>query len=676
MLLTKIILQDYGVYRGKNEFDFTCTKDKPVILIGGTNGAGKTTLFESVMLCLYGAYATGNRSTKKSYEQMLAKRIHRYAGSSAQADFASITVQFVVFHSGKEIEYRVNRVWKKSHTGIDEQLLVHKRHSQEQFLPLDTVEESYWQSFIKDLIPKGVANLFFFDGEKIVKIAKEEKEDFAIKESFKSLLGLDVVEQLQTDLQTNMMKNLVGGESTLQDEYDRYKKEREEYNKTNTMLQERLAQKQNEFDSLQMKIEGLESSISKIGGEFASARESAKSNLVEKKTIYSTVEKRMYENCATYLPFSLIPELLDSIKSSIEEDQAILQERLGSSAVIAELDKIRSKIESKEFFEGLKMDNIQTDSMRERLLGLFTGKRIQDDKNELFGFSSIQAARILHSIHEANHSALSKLSADTRELVDVGREIEMLERTLASAASDDEVGPMVSELGRLNSTSGELRAEMNHMEEKLSSNMAMRTHIDAKLRGIVKQMYQNEKSKDRVVLTQNVQSVLDEFLEKIKSGKLQLLEQYLLEGTQLLMHKKRFIEKITIDPDTFQVSLYDGNDQPIPKDMISEGEKQMFATAILWALARTSGKSLPFMIDTPLARLDGEHRTNIVGKFLPFASHQVIVFSTNKEIEHEYYEMLKPYISKSYVLRFSEDGTTRSREGYFWNELGEKISAI
>ena len=676
MLLTKIILQDYGVYLGKNEFDFTCTRDRPVILIGGTNGAGKTTLFESVMLCLYGTYATGSRRTKKSYEQMLAKRIHRYAGSSAQADFASITVQFVVFNSGKEVEYRVNRMWKKSNSGIDEQLLVHKRYPHEQFLPLDTVEESYWQSFIKDLIPKGVANLFFFDGEKVVKIAKEEKEDFAIKESFKSLLGLDVVEQLQTDLQTNMMKNLVGGESTLQDEYDKYKKEKEEYNKTNSMLQERLAQKQNEFDSLQMKIEGLESSISKIGGEFASARESAKSNLAEKKMIYSAVEKRMHENCAEYLPFSLIPELLDSVKSSIEEDQAILQERLGNSAVMEEIDKIRSKIESKEFFEGLKMNHIQTDNMRERLLGLFAGKEIQDDKNELFGFSSIQAARILHAIHEANHSALDRLSADTRELVSIGREMEMLERTLASAASDDEVGPMVSELGRINSASGELRAEMNHMEEKLSSNMAMCTHIDAKLRGIVKQMYQNEKSKDRVVLTQNVQSVLDEFLEKIKSGKLRLLEQYLLEGTQLLMHKKRFIEKITIDPDTFQVSLYDGNDHPIPKDMVSEGEKQMFATAILWALARTSGKSLPFMIDTPLARLDEEHRTNMVGKFLPFASHQVIVFSTNKEIEREYYEMLKPYISKSYVLRFSEDGTTRYREGYFWNEQGEKISAV
>lgn len=675
MLLTKIILQDYGVYRGKNEIDFTCTRDKPVILIGGTNGAGKTTLFESVMLCLYGISAVGKRCTKKSYEQLLAKRIHRYTGSSLHADFASITVQFVVFHAGKETEYKVNRMWKKSSIGIEENLFVYKRHSQEQFLPLDTVEESYWQSFIKELIPKGVANLFFFDGEKIAGIAKEEKEDFAIKESFKSLLGLDVVEQLQTDLQTNLMKNLTSSTSTLQSDYDKHKAEKEKYTTSNTLLQERIAQKQNELDTLQIKIDDLESDISKIGGEFASARESAKTKLAEKKLEYSIVEKRMHENCSGYLPFSLIPKSLNTVKSSIEKDQDILQERLGKIAVKSELAKIKLAIESDKFFDGIPIDNDTMQNMRKRVLQLFGDNVISQDKNETFGFSSIQATRILHTIHEANHSALEKLSADTKEIVSIGAEIERLEKTLASAASDDEVGPLVSELGKLHSESGELGAEINHMEEKLSSNTAMCTHIDSKLRGIVEQMYQNEKSATKITLTQNVQAVLDKFLEKINISKLKLLEQYLLECTQLLMHKKNFIEKITIEPYTFKVSLFGANNSPISKDMLSEGEKQMFVTAVLWALARTSGKSLPFMIDTPLARLDEEHRTNIVEKFLPIASHQTVVFSTDKEIEYEYYEMLKPYIAKSYVMRFSEDGTKCSA-GYFWNKQGEKLTAV
>ena len=42
MLLTKITINDFGVYRGRNEFNFKTTSDKPIILCGGGNGAGKT----------------------------------------------------------------------------------------------------------------------------------------------------------------------------------------------------------------------------------------------------------------------------------------------------------------------------------------------------------------------------------------------------------------------------------------------------------------------------------------------------------------------------------------------------------------------------------------------------------------------------------------------------------
>ena len=86
------------------------------------------------------------------------------------------------------------------------------------------------------------------------------------------------------------------------------------------------------------------------------------------------------------------------------------------------------------------------------------------------------------------------------------------------------------------------------------------------------------------------------------------------------MHKKNFIDKVLINKDTFEITLYRENNDPIPKDILSKGEQQMFATAILWALAKTSGKPLPFMIDTPLARLDVDHRHNLVDRFFPTAT--------------------------------------------------------
>ena len=679
MLLTKAILQDFGVYRGKNEFDFTCTEDRPVILIGGTNGAGKTTLFESVMLCLYGISSAGKRRSKKAYEQFISKKIHRYAGSAAQADFASVTIQFKFYHAGRETEYRVNRAWQREGAGIRESLSVRKRHGGGQFVPLDTVEESYWQSFIKDLIPRGVANLFFFDGERVVEVAREEREDFAIKESFKSLLGLDTVEQLRTDLQINLMRNLTGGGSALQDEYEKYRSEREEYATSNAKLAERLAQKQNESDRLEDEIEAIEVKVSRIGGEFATERESAKERLAAKRQEYDHAKKRIQEGCAGSLPFSLIPDRLEEIRTLIAKDLEIRQEKASAQTAISMIDSIKSLMESGQFWDGLGLDGTKANLVRKRVSELLDRSMTapEHDREEAFGFSDSQAAGIIRTIDEANHAALDRLAVDTQEVVALGQEIEKLEKTLVSAASDDEIGRMVSELGSLNSQAGEIRAEMSHMEERVSSNAAMCSHIDGKLRDVVGRMYQDEKSRVKVRLTQDVQGVLDEFLEKIKAGKLKLLEQYLLENMQLLMRKKRFIERAEIDPETFRVGLFGPGGQQVPKDVLSEGEKQMFATAVLWALAKTSGRPLPFMIDTPLARLDEGHRTNIVEKFLPLASHQTVVFSTDREIELEHYDALKPYLARSYVMEFSEeDGSTTCREGYFWNERGEREVAV
>ncbi|MCV0412401.1 AAA family ATPase, partial [Nitrosarchaeum sp.] len=79
--MTKVTLNDLGVYRGRNEFDFKTTPECPVILCGGTNGAGKTTLFESIMLCLYGQNSFEQKITLKQYHASILRSIHRYLGT-------------------------------------------------------------------------------------------------------------------------------------------------------------------------------------------------------------------------------------------------------------------------------------------------------------------------------------------------------------------------------------------------------------------------------------------------------------------------------------------------------------------------------------------------------------------------------------------------------------------
>ena len=106
-----------------------------------------------------------------------------------------------------------------------------------------------------------------------------------------------------------------------------------------------------------------------------------------------------------------------------------------------------------------------------------------------------------------------------------------------------------------------------------------------------------------------------------------------------------------------------------PKHRLSAGEKQLLAISFLWGLARVSGRNLPIAIDTPLGRLDSSHRSNLVERYFPTASHQVILLSTDTEITEEHVKKLRTQdvIAREYLLRYSStDKGTTIENGYFW----------
>ena len=682
MIITKVVLKDYGAYGGRHEFDLAPARGRPVILIGGANGAGKTTLFEAVPLCFYGIASTGRRTTKKAYERLLAMRLHHCRKSRTAADHASVTVRFRFFHNSRETEYEVERSWRSEHGRIAERLDVKKRDGgggHGAFEPLDVIEESYWQSFIGDLIPRGIVRLFFFNGEKIARMAREGAEDATIRASFKSLLGIEVAEQLHADLQTNMMRNLSEDDKILREDLSKCEASRDEAARTVERLHERLAQKQTEADAIRAEIDGAESAISKLGGEFASGRADARTRLEVKRAQHGEICRKIRDVCSDALPLALIPEDLSSLSGQIDADRYAAQERAGGKIADGRLDSVLSR------FGEAALDGTGISTKQRRAINSALSSIIRDEKKkslpppgQVFDFSESQAAAVKGMVGRVGAILLPALAEETARLVDADREIAVLEEVLARAPRDDEIGSLVSKVGELHSQYGELRAEMNHIEEKISSNRALQNHLDSKMRGLLSEARKNKKSREQIDLARSVQTVLEEFIGGLRTKKIRLLEQYLLDAAGTLMHKKHLIEKVRIDPKTFEITLYGGGDNDsrssnaiLPKDLLSEGEKQMFATSVLWALARTSGRPLPFMIDTPLARLDQSHRTNLVERFLPAASHQILILSTDTEIERWEQQKLKPYTARSYIItNDGDDGTARCRRGYFWDDDG------
>jgi len=114
------------------------------------------------------------------------------------------------------------------------------------------------------------------------------------------------------------------------------------------------------------------------------------------------------------------------------------------------------------------------------------------------------------------------------------------------------------------------------------------------------------------------------------------------------------VHRVQIETKTFSLSLFDYEGQPVPKHRLSAGEKQLLAIPLLWGLARASGRQLPVAIDTPLGWLDSSHRNNVVDRYFPQASHQVLLLSTDTEIGKAEVKQLRENgaIAREYLLQY------------------------
>lgn len=160
---------------------------------------------------------------------------------------------------------------------------------------------------------------------------------------------------------------------------------------------------------------------------------------------------------------------------------------------------------------------------------------------------------------------------------------------------------------------------------------------------------------------------LAEFSQRVSAMKIKDVENEFINSFKRLARKGDISIRAKIESETFAVKIFDDFNNEISKDNLSAGEKQIYAIAILEALAKTSGRKLPIIIDTPLGRLDSKHRSNLVENYFPTASHQVIILSTDTEIDEAFHKSLFDYISHTIKLDYEESvASTIVNEGYFW----------
>ena len=241
--------------------------------------------------------------------------------------------------------------------------------------------------------------------------------------------------------------------------------------------------------------------------------------------------------------------------------------------------------------------------------------------------------------------------------------------SLARAPDDSLIATDFENLQKLQQKLGRLDAEIDTLRKSGKETANEAVDVARRLDRLYETAAKLSDQKRILDYINNANGLLNDYVDQTAKAKIQDLEVQFTECFAKLARKEDLELQIRIDPQTFHVSLLSSKGRGIAKDELSAGEKQIFAIAVLEALAKTSGRQLPMIVDTPLGRLDSEHRTKLIEGYFPTASHQMIVLSTDTEVDEAFYTALSPDISRAYKLEYDpRAGATRVREGYFWQE--------
>ena len=666
MLLRRMSLSNIGIY-GKADaeadvFNLEPRPGKPVVLYGGMNGAGKTTLFDAVSLCMYGRDSIEPRPSKKEYEHKIWCLMHRDK-TGKRSHTASATLDFSYSHGGRVADYRIRREWFGDQGRLEEELIMSKKSSGRY---RTIMLEGNPQHMINSLLPRSITRLFFFDGEKIQDIADTGNEDEYIASSFNSLLGMDLVDRLHQDMGLHILRTADHGAGALMKEINCMMVEKRNIEKKIEDLRTKATFLEGDVSRASRALAARKDEFFKLGGGMAQKSQNLVAQKAHTEQKIKMVRKGIQDLCVGTMPLLLVPELLSQVKIGLKSEMSSMRSSISRSILDLEFEAVATALDvdlSQRLMEPearLVVVRAARDIMTKRLALLPKHKR------QTFGFSLEDAdslIRIMNSLQRERN--FDDLARDYDSLTESLGEIQTM---LDASPQHDDIGPVLSAMNEAQSEMAEIERDLESVRALESRESSRLLLLNAKIRKILAEKKTADRDAGGLHMARKVQKVLDDYGRNLRAKKIGTLESNILNGIQRLFHKKDLVNSISIDPNTFKVTLH-GSGGRIAREMLSKGELQMYAIAIIWGLARTSGRPLPFIIDTPLARLDTSHRDSMVENFYTSASHQIIILSTNTEIAGSYYERLTPHVARSGVIEYDlQAGTTHIRSGYFGTE--------
>lgn len=645
MRIRELTLHNFGVYASTNKFEFY--GEKPVVLIGGMNGRGKTTFLEAVLLSLYGSNSFAYRESKyKTFGQYLKSFVNASDGTlEAYVDLE--------FSMESEI-YRIHREWSGAKQRVYEMIKVYKDGEYNQFLT------DNWTMFIENILPSGLSNFFFFDGEKIAELAVEDTST-QMKESIKALLGISVLDLLKGDLGRiikRITKNQVSNSEAK--EIERLREQRDQAIKARELVDAEIASMEAQKNELFHNLEQKRKEYSSKGGDIVAQRQ----ELYRKRTAIAShiegLKEQLVMDAASELPLVLVTDLLRNIRENaeIEQEQRMLATAIKKMRVLLpEYSRINSSDED----------------AAERFVAFIDGKMGTSENVTSCKLSDTSLFKLQVLLDDQLLSAKLNISDHQKELAKLQAEANQLDSYMAVDIDEKSIAKLYRQIKELEQKIIDLDVKLERKaEERRTCNgeaINAMSVFNKRVEAYLKRVELNDDGERIVKYSHMATAIMEEYKIRLQRKKIGVVAETMTACYKKLANKKNLIERVEMDPVSLDLCYFNANGEVVNKASLSAGEKQLMVISMLWALALCSKKKLPVIIDTPLSRLDSAHRVSLIQTYFPQASEQTIILSTDSEIDQNYYEMMKDDIGDEFTLIYDDatKSTTISR-GYFMED--------
>ncbi|MCI8487022.1 MAG: AAA family ATPase [Clostridia bacterium] len=632
MLLKKLSLTNFRPFKGEHEIEFSTDREKNVTLIMAFNGSGKTTLEKAFQWILYGK--TEGFKNKSLLNSIVEKEMPIDSE-------VNVIGKIEVEHNDTDYTIIRKQVYRKDINGIvksdNPNLEIFTKQDDGQTFIVNSLKNL---STIANILPDSLSKYFFFDGERMDKMADEvnagKSEEFKV--AVQNILGLTALNKAIEHLNPNQKNTVIGRYNSQMDAAgDQQTRELREivYNSTDEIeknnnrinkIEEEISYYQSEIYEAKNKIlqyadaEKLQQELNKLNSNLENEQK-AKNKMIS--TLMSNFTNQTYN----YMSRKLIQEALIELKNTDNIDKGIPSVRA---------ETIKFLMERKKCLCGTDLSDPTSEAVVNltELLKYIPPQSLGSAIAQFQEHSS-NSIKVSENYYRNIETQISSIRASENRIGDIEHQIGEIDKNILKS-KNNEVANLKSRQTTMEKTLKELTAELIDLKGK-------NANLDEKKR-------EAETEIGRLQMKIDKNKILEEQMEYAKAAYLKFKQTYDFEEAKTReklesqineLFKQIYAGGITIKIDEkYRITSYVNEFEEYTKNLDYNTAKiysiifAFIVGVINLAKQKTAEKSnytsiitdeYPLVMDAPLSSFDQRRIKNIC-EVIPNIARQVVIF--------------------------------------------------